>query len=339
MPKSNIEDFAKSLKCVIDEIKDNPQMESGPEYQKFSDAFKNMANAESLGKIIRQFENIFIEANINSRRSILEVGSGYGVNLLILKFLGFDRVCGIELIESMNKNANFLINIAKKYVKFSLDDCYSLCGNAEATNFTNGEFDNVIAIEVISHVPSIDRFLREVNRILKDEGSFIIRDGNNHYCPYYRRKFLREWARVRDAELKKRIVFLKQHFPDIDPQFRASIALHTELLSLNDVKDAVSEIIRTNKLPMNLYFEGYAPVFSQSGIWVEYGLYPTKVTQQLKLYGFSSKKKVYIGSARGFPFELLEKIVNLFPDKIRFLIRPSFMVYAKKIDVVKYLVI
>ena len=337
--EKDITSFAMSIEKIINELKTSNLTEKGPEYQSFVDHLNNFF-LKKFVMHVHFFKRLLfsvLDSGINS--SILEIGSGYGLNLIILKFLGFENVVGIELMQSMNHNANVMINLAKKYLNFNLDNCYSICGDAESTNFGDKEFEYIISTETISHVPSLDRLMRELNRILRDNGLFILSDGNNHSCPYYKRKMLKIWKQTRNKELEKRIIFLKKHFPDINPHFRASIALHTELLPLAEVENIVPNILQTNKLPMNLYFEGYAPVYSQSGVWAEYGFYPVKLADYFKLYGFSSKIQVYTGSARGFPFNIAEKLINLLPNKIKFLFRPNFIVYSKKIDIPRFLII
>jgi SAM-dependent methyltransferase len=116
--------------------------------------------------------------------------------------------------------------------------------DAEATNFADETFDSILAIEAISHFPSLDRFLREANRILRAGGLLVAADGNNLSCPGYRRRRLRTWRRVRDEELAKRLRHLHERFPDIDPQLAASIALHTELMSFDEMDRLVPGICK-----------------------------------------------------------------------------------------------
>jgi len=334
---NNVIRFAKSMEKVIAGLKSSNASKSGPEYQPYLN-FLQRYSVQDFVKKIYYTKNLLFPLLNSGRKRILEVGSGYGLNLIILKFLGFEEVFGLEIIKSINDNANLLIDTAKEYLDFNLDNCCAIWGNAESTNFKNEEFEAIIGMEVVSHVPSFDRFMREMNRILVNKGLLVFSDGNNLSCPYYRRKRIKTWKKIRNKELEKRLIYLKKQFPDIAPQFRASIALHTELLALDEVKNIVPSIIMSNKLPMNLYFEGYAPVYAETGIWDEWGFYPKKLVTQLKLYGFSSEIEIYLGSARGFPFNVLETLINLLPNTIKLLLRPSFRCYAKKMEIPGYLV-
>lgn len=335
--KKEIMEFSGILEKIIREFKSSSLRKSGPDYQECN-LFLDTFNKHNLIKQIIYLKKLINPIGKLKKNQVLEVGSGYGLNLIILKFLGFENVTGIEIVKSINYNANLLIDVAKKHCKLNLENCRSILGDAESTNFSDEEFDLVLSIEVISHVPSFDRFIREINRILKSSSYLIISDANNCSCPYYYKKRKAIWKRIRSQELNKRLKFLKENFPQIDPHFCASIALHTELLSKEAVKEIVPQIIKSGKLPMNLYFEGYAPVFFETGIWDEYGFSPRKLIKDLKKYGFSSKIDIALGSSRGFPFDKIEKTINFFPLIIKEKLRQNFICYSKKETGVKYLI-
>lgn len=338
MNNNEITRLAQSICAMLEKIKSDPDFMQGPQYQSFERTILRLDQKRLVNRI-RYFNKILSPVlQSGHTQSLLEVGCGYGINTLIFKSLGFKHICGIEIVPSISANAQLLIKKAQDYLPYSLDGCEVICGNAESTSIPDESFECVFAVEVISHVPSIDRFLREMNRILKTGGYFVVSDGNNLRCPYYRSKLTKIWKRLRETELKKRIVYLENQFPDIDPQFRASIALHTELLPLEAMKKEVPGIIKNNTLPMNLYFPGYAPIFSESGIWAEYGFYPEKLASYVEQYGFFAQVHQYIGSARNSFLDIAERCINLLPDVLRFLFRPSFLLYAQKNERTRYLI-
>lgn len=333
----HINNFSAALLKTFNEIKSLNSLNSGPAYQDFS-LYLSQINQDYLIKQIRFLQRLLKPIQNVRSLSILEVGSGYGLNLLILKFLGFKEVKGIEVVKSINDNAKLLIETAKKYCDFDLSDCDSFHGDAQCTHFRNEQFDVLLSIETISHIPSLDRFLREVNRLLKINSYLIISDGNNCSCPWHYKKQSKLWKEIREADLVKRLNFIKENFPEIDSSLRASIALHTELLGKDDLIDAIKEILRTKKFPMNLYFEGYAPVYFETGIWDEFGFYPRKFIADLNKYGFKTEADIYFGSARGFPFNIIENLINSLPLVIKEKLRPNFISYARKFEETKYLI-
>jgi hypothetical protein len=89
---------------------------------------------------------------------------------------------------------------------------------------------------------------------------------------------------------------------------------------------------------MSLYMEGHPPVFSETGVWDEKGFYPARLARELHGYGFDAHVRTYVGSARGPLWSAVETLVNRLPDSIRFLLRPAFLVHARKVRQPHYLV-
>lgn len=330
-------DFLTALEKTVNDVSKSYLINEGPSYQGYK-LFLSSLTKENVNKQVNYLARLVRPIDKKNVKKILEVGSGYGLNLIVLKYLGFEDVTGVEIVKSMSDNANLLIQTAQKYFDFDLIKCKSIQMDAECTNFPDNEFDAIFAIEMISHVPSIDRFLREVNRILKFNSKLIISDGNNCACPWYYKKRKAIWKKIREEELEKRIKFIKDNFPAINPNLRASIAIHTELMSKEDMYSVIPQIVKSNKLPMSLYFEGYAPVFFETGIWDEYGFFPRKFVKDLAKYGFNSNIEIYLGSARGFPYEHLETIINQLPLALREKLKPNFFCYSKKIKTADYLI-
>lgn len=66
----------------------------------------------------------------------------------------------------------------KVVVKNGIKNCRFIVGDAEHTNFDDGSFDIVICSEVLEHIPQPERVLREIHRILKNQGIAIITTPN-----------------------------------------------------------------------------------------------------------------------------------------------------------------
>jgi ubiquinone/menaquinone biosynthesis C-methylase UbiE len=99
---------------------------------------------------------------------VLEVGCGRGGGCHYIKrFLKARRVVGID-ISKIN------IDYCRKYSAFN--DVAFLVGDAEKIPFDDKSFDVVVNIESSHHYPNIDRFFKEVDRILKPNGHFLFAD-------------------------------------------------------------------------------------------------------------------------------------------------------------------
>ncbi|OQX70738.1 hypothetical protein B6D52_03590 [Candidatus Parcubacteria bacterium 4484_255] len=106
----------------------------------------------------------FLDASANQK--IVDIGCGKGRFCRKLRDKGFN-VTGVEpskeLIEIAIKN--------NKDIKFI---------QASATNlpFRNNTFDFLICVEVLEHIPDTERAVKEMMRVLKEGGRFIIIDKN-----------------------------------------------------------------------------------------------------------------------------------------------------------------
>jgi ubiquinone/menaquinone biosynthesis C-methylase UbiE len=99
---------------------------------------------------------------------VLEVGCGRGGGCHYIKrYLKARRVVGID-ISKIN------IDYCRKYSAFN--GATFRVGDAEKIPFDDKSFDVVVNIESSHHYPNIDRFFKEVHRILKPNGHFFYAD-------------------------------------------------------------------------------------------------------------------------------------------------------------------
>ncbi|MBK8965139.1 MAG: methyltransferase domain-containing protein [Lewinellaceae bacterium] len=101
-------------------------------------------------------------------KEVLEVGSGRGGGAhYIAKYLQPNRMVGMDLA----KNA---VQFARK--NFKRANLEYQQGNAEALPFPDASFDVVINVESSHAYGSVPNFLREVRRVLRPGGIFLITD-------------------------------------------------------------------------------------------------------------------------------------------------------------------
>ena len=307
-----------------------------PEYQPF-EAFLDSLTSAGVRRHVRFLDRL-VGPTPKSHTSLLDIGSGYGLNIVLLRLLGFDSVCGIEVVPSIASLSRLVIETAGAVLGVDVTACAVYETDAECCGLPSESFDGVTAIEMISHVPSLDRLLREVNRVLAPGGDLIIADGNNLSCPSCRRLRRRWWREARARQLPQRVAFIRESFPSLDEHTVASFALHTELYSKDRVLVEVGRALHDDHMPMALDLGYNAPVFFETGLWVERGFFPADLVADLRGYGFEANARVYVGAARGTPFALADRLVNLLPDRVRFLVRGSFVCHATKTGSPTYLV-
>ena len=103
---------------------------------------------------------------INSNMLILEIGSGIGEHLKYEKLTKNQK----KNYFAMDSRTNVLKQLKKEHpnVKTILGDCQ------KKIKFNSNYFDRIIAIHVLEHLPNLPATIKEVYRLLKNKGEFLI---------------------------------------------------------------------------------------------------------------------------------------------------------------------
>ena len=117
-------------------------------------------------------------------KDVLEIGCafGYGVGLLSDKA---KKIVGIDLYPEVTQEAKKKFN--KKNTEFVAMDAMNL-------GFRDGSFDLICSFETIEHLKDQNRFIKEVARVLRPDGEFILSTPNNREmtktnAPFHVREF------------------------------------------------------------------------------------------------------------------------------------------------------
>jgi ubiquinone/menaquinone biosynthesis C-methylase UbiE len=107
-----------------------------------------------------------------TNKNILEIGCGNGVQSLYLSTnYNPSSVTGVDLNESNIRIAN------QERDRLKLDNVHFLTGDAQnLEQIPSNSIDVVFNIESALHYPDKSAFLREINRVLKPGGQFLIAD-------------------------------------------------------------------------------------------------------------------------------------------------------------------
>ena len=99
---------------------------------------------------------------VQARASVLDVGSGTGSNLRMLREEGFENVTGIDLHYPA--------------VRYCWAKGFTSVVSCDATKlpFADDRFDVVLATDIIEHIDNDSRALREIHRVLAPGGYTII---------------------------------------------------------------------------------------------------------------------------------------------------------------------
>lgn len=118
-----------------------------------------------LRGIVKKLQEI---SQLPANKKILEIGCGNGIGTrLIHEYFEPSELIATEYDES-------LVEITQQKVK----DLNVLVEQADATKFrfANNEFDAVIGLSVIHHIPNWEEALDELHRIIKPNGLLIIKE-------------------------------------------------------------------------------------------------------------------------------------------------------------------
>ena len=106
----------------------------------------------------------FISLTIDQKVLDLACGSGDISSLLLKKYPNFENI----YLSDQNKK---MLKIAKK--KLGKNKAKFFCNPAENLPFKNNSFDYVILAFGLRNFSDIDKCLREIRRVIKNEGSFF----------------------------------------------------------------------------------------------------------------------------------------------------------------------
>ncbi len=109
----------------------------------------------------------FIQENAN----VLEVGCGEGYGTFFLSKHA-KKVTGIDVDEDS------ILDARKKYEG---NNCSFQKYDGFTIPFDDSSFDLIVSFQVIEHVQNVDRYLKEIKRVLKPGGTFLLTTPNRHY--------------------------------------------------------------------------------------------------------------------------------------------------------------
>lgn len=105
----------------------------------------------------------------NEKGNFLEVGCSYGTYSFALAAMNSsNQLVSIDINEDSLNVAKGIKNILKT------ENISFICEDILSSGFPNEKFDVVVMGEVLEHIPDDEKAIREINRILKGGGSFVI---------------------------------------------------------------------------------------------------------------------------------------------------------------------
>lgn len=148
-----------------------PTGRAGLEGQKYDPEILNVLPEDVLASYCG-VGNPFSLGPVNKGEAVLDIGCGAGVDTLVAAIMAGPegRVTGVDLIpEMLNRAKTNLKKTSLKNVTFQE-------GSAEQLPFPDETFDVIISNGVFNLIPDKEKALREVFRVLKSSGRFLLAD-------------------------------------------------------------------------------------------------------------------------------------------------------------------
>ena len=165
-----------------------------PYIKKYKNSKYTKKNPEADHMINRlKTVSLMLDKYLKKNSNILELGFGAGQSATNFLKKGY-RYTGIDISKSL---VSFAKHSNKKYIKKKRASFY--VGSMEKKlDFKDNTFDAVIIIGALQYVMNIEKCLKEIRRVMKHEGIFILAQSNSFSIMdiISPRKFVRFLARV-----------------------------------------------------------------------------------------------------------------------------------------------
>ncbi len=151
-------------------------------FDDFSDIYDKSAFGQSLGtKWLSKLETDFIidalQVNIDNRiNRVLEIGVGTGRNAKLLLDRGI-RIEGLDTSEGMIRKAQE--KLIGRDINFIVNDV------GKCIPFKDSTFDGSVCIRVLKYIPNWKYTIKEISRVLKKDGIFILEIANLYSVQYF----------------------------------------------------------------------------------------------------------------------------------------------------------
>jgi len=205
---------------VEHETMDDDTLEIGPEFN----LERVVPNEEKTRFLFQEhvIRYLFASQFVNSK-TVLDAACGTGYGSSILMNAGAKKVMGID--NSSDAIQYCEKNYKKENLEFKNTDCEKI--NLET------KFDVAVSFETIEHLKKQDSFLSEIQRLLQDDGIFIISTPNTETYPdanpYHTKEFTESEFKQLLEKYFSNITILYQYYP-------ASMAICKPVDIMSDLK-------------------------------------------------------------------------------------------------------
>lgn len=226
--------------------------------------------------------------------SLLDLGCGFGLMATVFGICGSKEVVGYD----MNTEKIEIFRRLLLYVGSEIKNVEPVLGDSSKIEYPDEYFDVVIANETFSHFREMRETMREVYRVLKTGGRFLLRDGNNSLFLIGRIRRRRFWRRVElgpidpssfrstdiplpYSEVRKKMIH--ERFPQMVSEKVDFLSRETSGISGNEIFEAIQEFEKSGLISERPQFRYRNPM---TGEFPEKELNPFTLKCMLEKIGF-----------------------------------------------------
>jgi len=280
---------------------------------------------------------------------LLDLGCGFGLMAIIFGIYGSKEVVGYD----MNTEKIEIFRRLLLYVDSEINSVKAVLGDSSRIEYPDEYFDVVVADETFSHIREMERSIREVHRVLKTGGQFLLRDGNNSLYPIGRIKRRRFWRRVefgpidpssfRSTDIplpyfEVRRKMIQERFPQMGLEKVNFLSEETSGMYGTEIYEAVEEFEKSGVISGRPKFRYRNPM---TGEFPERELNPFTLKCLLKEIGFEVRFIPHFYSASFNDIEMTMKRIFYWMGKYipigHLFLSPGFALLGKKRSGIKNL--
>jgi ubiquinone/menaquinone biosynthesis C-methylase UbiE len=303
--------------------------------------FKRYSNPRKFDGYLSLCKYLF-EVTEAKDASLLDLGCGFGLMATIFGLYGSKEVVGYDMnTEKIEMFCRLLL-----YVDSGIKNVKPVLGDSSRIEYPDEYFDVVIANETFSHIREMRESIREVHRVLKIGGRFLLRDGNNSLFLLGRIRRRRFWRMVEMGpvdpssfrstdiplpyfQVRKKMIHEK--FPQMGLEKVNFLSRETSGMFGNEIFKAIDEAEKSGVVSKRPKFRYRNPM---TGEFPEKELNPFTIKCMLEKMGFEVSFIPHFYSASFKDIEMTMKRLLYWIEKYlpiaRLLLTPGFAILGIK---------
>ena len=195
---------------------------------------------------LRRSQYVVEQLNVNRNCVLADLGSGNGLNSVLVMMCGARQVYAIEYEEQRFKTSEFIVNF------LGLTDKVHLCrADLLEFNLPRGSIDGAYSSELLEHIADLPKLYRKVGVWLKSLGKVYARTGANGRNFLKRRFFRQEWEKCDRGYQKQRKEIIRLKVPHLSAEQISILVDRTRGLLSREVEMEVERFIKTGKFPID----------------------------------------------------------------------------------------